>query len=265
MRLAVHTNAFRDMDFHMAVEQCSKFPGVLIEASTCREHLYKCLSNEALFKLLRTSPPENIGAISGGWTDFVRGKGIEEFGILYNQLELAVYWKVPLRLFFSNPSKEPRATEKAMERGIDNLCRVSDAWRNSRVRICIENHGGPTANPADLNAIILNVNALTNSRMVGITLDPANFIVCGVNPQEIIDAINPAFIFHVHAKDITTTGEFCAVGSGLMRGFWKTMVNHLKSVGYNGIITVEYEGKDIRNRIIHIRDSLNFLQELIND
>ena len=265
MNLAIHTNAFRDMSFDEACRIINNtWPEIYIEASTCREHLYKDLLDWSNVRKVSKSPPEKVGIISGGWCDFVIGDGLEHGGILERQLNLSSAWNVSLRLFLAHPNNEPQASPQNVIQSITSMYTYFRKWGIDRTKICFENHGGITADPICLDGIISTIRRVLQSEMIGITLDPANYAVCGQDAVVSTKALTPEYIYHVHAKDIDSNGDFCAVGDGILRDSWVEIIHYLKVIGYNGLITIEYEGNDLDNRIVHISNSLNFLKEILD-
>lgn len=265
MKIAINTNAYRDLTYEDAVAQIARdAPGVPIEASTCREHLYEYFIRMERMRGLEDIPMGNVVVLSGGWADFVTGEGLECEGIMDRQVAFSCLTDIPVRIFFSNPIKEAPATMANMREGIWNLGSLVQRWLGDcNPRLCVENHAGLTREPQAMNFLISQVRDHTHTKVVGTTLDPANYAMCGVDPMVATRAILPEFIYHVHVKDIDGQGEFCAPGRGQLKKTWKEIIKYLKSIGYNGVLTYEYEGHDIKNRQQHIVDGLNFLRELI--
>jgi sugar phosphate isomerase/epimerase len=97
---------------------------------------------------------------------------------------------------------------------------------------------------------------------VGANLDPSHFVWQGIDPLVAVRALSGA-IFHVHAKDVyldraniaqngvldtkhyARFGErswsFRTVGYGQDEKFWRDFVSALRTVGYDGVLSIEHE------------------------
>jgi sugar phosphate isomerase/epimerase len=99
---------------------------------------------------------------------------------------------------------------------------------------------------------------------IGANLDPSHFLWQGIEPVEAVRALGRAgAIFHVHAKDVyldranirvngvldtkhyARFGErswsFRSVGYGQDEKFWRDFVSALRTVGYDGVLSIEHE------------------------
>ena len=69
-------------------------------------------------------------------------------------------------------------------------------------------------------------------------------------------------VVHVHVKDIDTTAQCVAAGDGIVN--IKGCIDHLKSIGYQGVLSVETEGKgDFESIVALAKKSYHYLQEAI--
>ena len=270
IKIPIHTNAFRDLDYLRAVdiiELC--WPGQPIEASTCREHLHRYLTtwDETQKISYFKSSVSEVSVLSGGWCDFVRGEGLGIDGMFDRQAWLAENLNVLLRVFLAHPNNEPEATPENIDRAVQNLMLAADM---TEVDLAIENHGGITADPGAMNEILYRINEGVGYSQVGTVLDPINYARCGWDPVRVLKAINFKLIKHVHAKDMTSDGKLCTPGDGLFKEEWRVIARYLRDNGYKGAVTLEYEGDDIMNgshpgyRVEKISRGLRFLEEIFN-
>ena len=118
----------------------------------------------------------------------------------------------------------------AVGRAVDTLRSVLPAAMARGAKLAIENHFGLSA---DLNALIEIVKAL-NSPFVGVCLDLGN-LPAG-QADEGIKLLAPHAI-HVHCKSnsFDTNGEETTIHYG-------TAMQTLRSAGYEGVLSIEFEG-----------------------
>jgi sugar phosphate isomerase/epimerase len=133
--------------------------------------------------------------------------------------------------------------------------------RQHKVKVGIELHPGFIAyNTASFQR--LRQEAGKAGRNLFVNFDPSHLFWQQMDPIECVDSLGDAII-HVHAKDTALHarnvalngvldtvpyGEiprrswvFRSVGYGHGAEFWKTMVSHLRMVGYDGTISIEHE------------------------
>jgi sugar phosphate isomerase/epimerase len=69
-------------------------------------------------------------------------------------------------------------------------------------------------------------------------------------------------VIHCHAKDINNAGKCVAVGDGIVNV--KGCMEHLKSVGYSGVVSVETEGGDDFDEVVALaKKSYVYLNSII--
>lgn len=99
---------------------------------------------------------------------------------------------------------------------------------------------------------------------VGVNFDPSHFVWQGIDPLEAVRELGRAgAIFHVHAKDVyldranirrngvldtkhygrfdERSWSFRSVGYGQDEKFWRDFVSALRTVGYDGVLSIEHE------------------------
>ena len=125
-------------------------------------------------------------------------------------------------------------------------------------KIAFEMHPGFCVyNPETLLKLRKNVGDI-----IGANFDPSHLIWQGINPVNAIRYLGDA-IYHFHAKDTRIEPEnslrngvldtkgygeifdrswvFRTVGYGNDTAFWKDMMSALRTIGYDGIISIEHE------------------------
>lgn len=133
---------------------------------------------------------------------------------------------------------------------------VTEYAKEKGIKTCIENHGFFAQDSARVEAIINGVN----SDNFGALVDIGNFMCADENPAIAVGNVAP-YAFHVHAKDfhlkkgtelVPPDGFFMTRGGNFLRG---AIIGHgevpvvqclriLKNAGYNGYVTVEFEGME---------------------
>jgi sugar phosphate isomerase/epimerase len=134
------------------------------------------------------------------------------------------------------------------------------------VRIAIEMHPGQA---------VYNTRTLLRLRQiagpaVGVNLDPSHLFWQGMEPRVVIRALGRNVIFHVHAKDTKIepqemalngsletrpnsaiglrSWDFRTVGYGHGEEWWRDFVSVLRSVGYDGVLSIEHEDRFMGSR-----------------
>jgi sugar phosphate isomerase/epimerase len=148
------------------------------------------------------------------------------------------------------------------------------------VKIAIEMHPGQN---------VYSTSGLLRLRdiagpVLGANLDPSHLFHQGMDPIHVIQSLGPDFIFHVHAKDtrldpyITAyTGvldmrpmqsaserpwTYRTLGHGHGEQWWREFISALRSVGYNGVLSIEHEDPLLSAREGIVK-SVEFLKPLI--
>ncbi|MFV0255535.1 MAG: sugar phosphate isomerase/epimerase family protein [Erysipelotrichaceae bacterium] len=127
------------------------------------------------------------------------------------------------------------------------------------VNVAFEMHPGFCVyNPATM----LKLRKLVGSERLGVNFDPSHLFWQQIDPLAAIKELKDC-MYHFHAKDtyldqqnikingVLDTGSygnllerswyFKTVGYGHDQILWKQMINRLKEVGYNGVISIEHE------------------------
>ena len=138
---------------------------------------------------------------------------------------------------------------------------------------------GPQQLAYDLETALLLLETFENIDSFGFCIDPSQLLYTGVNIPLVIEKLNTK-VFHFHAKDaeFNYTKEYSGIlpqGSRLRtnRGYrnripgwgdieWKKVLTSLKSINYNGPISIEIDDV-FCNRDEAINKSIHFLNPLL--
>jgi len=219
-----------------------------IELTTdARAHGYQMLFSSKEIKSLGI----HIEIMSGGWCDFIRN----ETSMLLPQISLMKQLGTnKIRLFISNPHLPAETNIITFKKANSLIKKYARLYPD--IYFLFENHGGLTANGLLTRHLMEEVDMFN----VGLVYDPSNYIASGANPLEAL-GLTFKYIKHVHVKDINQNKEFCSVGEGITP--WKKIIETLKLNDYNGVYSIEYEGKE--NPKLGIQKSLNNFRNLINE
>jgi sugar phosphate isomerase/epimerase len=126
------------------------------------------------------------------------------------------------------------------------------------IRLCVENHGRQCVyNPDSYFRLRAAVGPT-----VGTNFDPSHLIWMGGDPVSAVRALGVEHIYHVHGKDtriepqarvngtletryvvpvVGRTWNFVPLGHGLSRRGWLEILQALREVGYDDVISIENE------------------------
>ncbi len=156
----------------------------------------------------------------------------------------------------------------------ERLSAILEAARKNNVIVAIEPHGAFSLTGKGLQKIM----TLGTPDVLGINYDACNIFRAsyvesgnnksgweasgnGENELEVLRSISDRVV-HCHAKDINTEKKCVAVGTGIVNV--KDCVQYLKSIGYEGVVSVETEGGDDFDEIVKLAaDSYSYLNSII--
>lgn len=136
---------------------------------------------------------------------------------------------------------------------VEGLKQAVELAEQEEVYLAIENHGILAGRSEQVLEIIEKVN----SRYVGSTFDTGNFLLVDEDPTQSFDRIKEA-VMHVHFKDFRKKRlDEVVVGFQSIKGEeligtipgdgqvdLAYIVSELKQIGYDGWLSLEYEGTD---------------------
>lgn len=175
-----------------------------------------------------------------------------------------------------NEKKQGMGFNNALPVIVEGYKAVTEYAKTKGIRTCIENHGFFAQDSERVAAIINGVN----DENFGALVDIGNFMCADEDPAIAVGNVAP-YAFHVHAKDfhfkkgtefIPSDGFFMTRGGNFLRG---AIIGHgavpvmqclriLKNAGYNGYVTVEFEGMEYAKKgVKYGLDTLKKIDELI--
>ncbi len=175
---------------------------------------------------------------------------------------------------YDNETRGFKGFDDALELIIKGCREVTEYAKTFGIRTMIENHGYFCQESMRVEKI---VNGVRNENF-GLLVDIGNFMCADENSAEAVGRLAP-YAFHVHAKDFhkksgnapfMCDGFFKTRGGTYLRG---AIIGHgdvpvyqciatLVSNGYNGYITVEFEG--IEDQITGTTYGLNTLRRVVS-
>ncbi len=144
------------------------------------------------------------------------------------------------------------------------------------IRLCVENHG---------RQCVYNPNSYLRLRdavgaTMGMNFDPSHLIWMGGDPVSAIRALGAEHIYHFHGKDtriepqarvngtldtrhvvpvVGRTWNFVPLGHGLSRRGWLEILQALREVGYDDVISIENEDYTLDTKVA-IAESVDVLR-----
>lgn len=172
-----------------------------------------------------------------------------------HKIDVAALLKAPLMrhdAFFSQ--NKYRSFDLALPELAANIRELAEYGKSKGVKTTVENHGRICQDSDRMERIF---NAV-NHENFGLLVDMGNFMCVDEDPALAVSRVAP-YAFHVHAKDFVRyeygaaplTGSFptrsLARLSGAVCGTGDVPVQQclhiLKTAGYDGCVTIEYEGE----------------------
>ena len=194
--------------------------------------------------------------------DFVNGSGGDvdaEVERLKREVDVAEILGAPgMRhdITYSLPKDGPRTFENALDRIAPAVRAVTEYAATKGIRTMTENHGFISQDSVRVEKL---VGAVDNPNF-GVLLDLGNFLCADEDPAIAVGRLAP-YAFHAHAKDFHVKsgngmnpgdGWFMSRGGNYLRG---AIIGHgdapllqsiraLKRTGYDGVLSVEFEGME---------------------
>lgn len=194
--------------------------------------------------------------------DFVNGSGGDvdaEVERLKREVDVAEILGAPgMRhdITYSLPKDGPRTFENALGRIAPAVRAVTEYAATKGIRTMTENHGFISQDSVRVEKL---VGAVDNPNF-GVLLDLGNFLCADEDPAIAVGRLAP-YAFHAHAKDFHVKsgngmnpgdGWFMSRGGNYLRG---AIIGHgdapllqsiraLKRTGYDGVLSVEFEGME---------------------
>lgn len=157
---------------------------------------------------------------------------------------------------YSLPEKHTYSYRDAIKDMTPHIRRVTEYAKSLGIKTCTENHGYIFQKPERVEELILSVD----NENYGWLCDVGNFLCADSDPVTSVGIAAP-YTFHVHAKDFLFKSGECTmpngftittVGGNYLRGTVvghgcvpvKSCINALKKAGYDGYVSLEFEGME---------------------
>lgn len=198
-----------------------------------------------------------------------------EIARLCDQIDVAVELGAPIMRHdaaFSLPKREGYGWREGIRDMAPRIRRVADYAEAHGVRTCTENHGYIYQAPERVEELCRTVA----HKSFGWLVDMGNFMCADADPVR-ATVIAAPYAFHVHAKDFLfksgalpkPSGFFPTAGMNYLRGTVlghgvvpvQNCVNVLKNAGYDGWLSLEFEGME--DNLPAIRAGLEYLKSIV--
>ncbi len=198
----------------------------------------------------------------------------QELERLYRKIDIAEILgaKIVRHDITPHPPKGYVGYVNLLPRFVEASRALSDYAEKKGIRTCTENHGNFSQ---DSDRVVSLINA-TERENFGIQIDLGNFLCAGEDPAWAVSR-TATYAFNVHLKDfLRKSGEieqpegfFMSRAGDYLRGTIaghgvvpiRQCINALKRAGYDGYLTVEYEGfEDID---FAMKASIKFVKTLL--
>lgn len=173
---------------------------------------------------------------------------------------------------FSLPRKHLYSYRDAIREMAPRIREIADYAEAKGIRTCSENHGFIFQAPERVEELILAVG----HQNYGWLCDIGNFLCADADPVHAV-AIAAPYTFHVHVKDFIVKsgilpkpdGFMVTAGGNYLRGTVighgdvpiKNCISALKKGGYDGKLTIEFEG--LEDNIKALEYGLSFLRRTV--
>lgn len=235
---------------------------------------------------VETDDPENLvklknkygfKAITGLWAyngNIIKPENAVE--TVSRSIEWAAAAGIPVVHFGDGTKPEGMSDEEAYKVLGDKLARILEVAKKNGVKMALEPHGTFSLTLKGLQSIL----KLGDADVLGINYDGCNIFrssyvessngksgwECAPDREDEVEVLRGISnrVIHCHAKDINAQKQCVAVGEGLVNV--KGVVEHLKSIGYEGVVSVETEGGDDFDSIVDLAaKSYAYLNGLIRN
>lgn len=226
-------------------------------------------------RLVELQKKYGFKGITGLWSlngNIIRNEKAVESGI--RSIEWAAAAGIPVVHTGDGQKPDDMSVEDAYKFLEEKLLIILEAAKKYNVKVAIEPHGTFSLTLEGLNKIL----SIGSPDLLGINYDACNIFRAGYvesgndkfgyktsgegeDELTVLQGISDRVV-HCHAKDINTDKKCVPVGEGIVNV--KGCVEHLKSIGYNGVISVETEGSSLFENAVDIAaKSYKYLNELI--
>ncbi|MFI4911963.1 MAG: sugar phosphate isomerase/epimerase family protein [Sedimentisphaeraceae bacterium JB056] len=215
------------------------------------------LSKEKLLQKLDIANKYNLKFASFNVNgDFTVDQNIDkEIEICKNDIKKASLFSPQIIIVFAG--WQERTDEAVFDQISDSLQEIADYASEFGIKVALENHGGLTTTPQQINRILDKVH----SNNIGLNYDPANFLMYAQDPLKALNTIDhPIFFTHFKSlKLVNGAKEYCRINEGEID--YKPILDAI-SHRYSGFYGLEYE--ETTDVFEGSQDDLNTLKQLLN-
>lgn len=162
----------------------------------------------------------------------------------------------PVVRVFAGDVREGDNVDAVWAQLVDGLSAATNYAQVAGIRLGLENHGQLVGTAAGVINLIQDVRERVGHDTLGATLDIGNFLLAGDEPSDAVRCVAP-WAVHVHIKDfrpsmVDEVGGFrdregrswqgCGAGEGVIDVHGA--LEALRSVGFVGAVSLEYEGPE---------------------
>ena len=154
---------------------------------------------------------------------------------------------------FAGDVSEGITFDQARQWIVEGLAKASEYAAKHGKKLALENHGKLAGRGEQVRGLIEDVRALAGNDSLGANPDTGNFLLVNQPSHEAIQEV-AKYAYMVHFKDFKPdpTGEYVAmngdqfVGTAIGEGVvdLTACLSALKSVGFDGWLSMEYEGRE---------------------
>ena len=276
MKLGCGTVLFRNFDLEPSLEAIRNIGFEYFETQAvgpwCPHVNVETDDPESLVKLQKKY---GFNGITGLWT--LNGNIIANENAVASNIR-SIEWAAAagIPVVHTGDGKKPSemSDEEAYKVLGDKIAQILEAAKKYGVKLAIEPHGTFSLTGEGLKKIM----ALGDPSVLGINYDACNIFRAGYvesgnnksgyktsgNGEDELDVLKAISdrVVHCHAKDINTEKKCVPVGTGIVNV--KGCVEYLKSIGYEGVVSVETEGGDDFDAIVDLaKKSYDYLNAII--
>jgi len=167
--------------------------------------------------------------------DFMVEKDVEkEIDLCCRRIDIAAKFEPQVIIVFAG--WQPRTDDAVYTQVALALKQVAQHAAKYKLTVALENHGGLTTTPEQVNRILDKVG----EKNIGVNYDPANFLMYGQDPLAALKNIKHPIVF-THFKSVKKVDGkkvYCRISEGEID--YVPIFRHLKDT-YNGFYALEYE------------------------
>lgn len=277
MKIGCGTVLFREYDLERSLEAIRKIGFEYFETQAVGPWCpHVNVETDDPEKLVRLKNKYGFQGITGLWSyngNIIRPADSVE--CVSRSIEWAAAAGIPVVHFGDGSKVRDTTDEEAFWTLQEKLTKILAVAKKYGVKMALEPHGAFSLTREGLKRIL----TLGSPEVLGINYDGCNIFRAGYvesgggrsgyvraeNREDDVAVLREIGdrVIHCHAKDINEQKVCVAVGDGVVNV--KGVVEHLKHIGYDGVVSVETEGGGDFDSIVQLAaKSYRYLNQLIN-